>query len=89
VTGSDPSAARVAVFTLGGTIAVAPAAGGGVPALTGRQLLDAVPGLDGLGADVEVHEFRQLPGASLTVGDVADLAAAIRTGSRRARPVPW
>jgi L-asparaginase len=77
MTGSDPSAARVAVFTLGGTIAVAPGAGGAVPALTGRQLLDAVPGLDGLGADVEIHEFRQLPSASLTIGDVVDLAAAI------------
>ncbi len=78
MTGSDPSAARVAVFTLGGTIAVAPAAAGAVPALTGRQLLDAVPGLDGFGADVELHDFRQLPGASLSIGDVFDLVAAIR-----------
>ena len=73
---------RVAVFTLGGTIAMAPrpasgAAGnpGAVPALTGRQLLNAVPGLDGI--DAEVHEFRQLPSASLTIADVCELAAAI------------
>jgi L-asparaginase len=73
---------RVAVFTLGGTIAMAPRAASGtsgspgaVPALTGRQLLDAVPGLDGI--DAEVHEFRQLPSASLTIADVAELAAAI------------
>ena len=77
---SRPPAGRVAVFTLGGTIAMARAPGesGVAPALTGRQLLDAVPGLAGLGAVVEVHDFRRVPGASLTIGDVYDLAAAIR-----------
>ena len=77
---SRPSGGQVAVFTLGGTIAMARAPGesGVAPALTGRQLLDAVPGLAGLGAAVEVHDFRRVPGASLTIGDVYDLAAAIR-----------
>jgi L-asparaginase len=82
-----PSPAHVAVFTLGGTIAMTKApdeadgvggVGGIGPALTGQQLLDAVPGLADLGAEVEVHDFRRLPGASLAIGDVFDLAAAIR-----------
>ena len=65
-------APRVAVFALGGTISMAPGA-----MLTGRQLLDAVPGLDRAGARIEVHQFRQLPSASLTVGDIVELSAAI------------
>src|SRR4029077_7076692 len=56
----------------GGTISMAPGA-----MLTGRQLLDAVPGLDRARARVEVHQFRQLPSASLSVGDLVELSAAI------------
>ena len=74
---ASPPAARVAVFTLGGTIAMA-GAGGVVPALTGQQLLEAVPGLAGVGAGLEVRDFRQVPGASLAIADIFDLAAAIR-----------
>ena len=51
--------------------------GGVTPTLTGQQLLDAVPGLAGAGVSVDVHEFRQVPGASLAIGDIAELAAAI------------
>jgi L-asparaginase len=75
-----PSPARIAVFSLGGTIAMTQVpgeAGGVAPALTGRQLLDAVPGLADLGLDIQVNEFRRVPGASLTISDVFDLAAAI------------
>ena len=72
----------VAVFTLGGTIAMTAStpSGGVVPTLTAQQLLDAVPGSGGFGVfggRVEVHDFRRVPGASLTIGDVFDLAGAI------------
>ena len=81
---SRPSPGHVAMFSLGGTIAMTKApgeadgGGGVVPALTGQQLLDAVPGLADLGAGVQVHDFRRVPGASLAIGDVFELAAAIR-----------
>jgi L-asparaginase len=73
--------ARVAVFTLGGTIAMTRKAGdaGGVsPGLSGQQLLEALPGLAGIGASIEVHDFRRVPGASLSIADIVELAAAIR-----------
>src|SRR5690242_8861802 len=65
-------APTIAVFALGGTISMAP----GV-ALTGRQLLDAVPGLECAGIGVEVHEFRSGPSASLSIGDIFELSAVI------------
>ena len=84
---------KVALFTLGGTIAstgpaagrgAGPAAGtgtavGGVaPRLAGADLLTSVPGLERAGAEVTVHDFRQVPSSSLTIDDILDLAAAIR-----------
>jgi L-asparaginase len=70
---------KVALFTLGGTIAsTGPAAGGVTPRLTGADLLTSVPGLERTGAEVMVHDFRQVPSSSLTIDDILDLAAAIR-----------
>ena len=69
---------RIAVYTLGGTIAMVPGDGGAVLALSAHDLLAAVPGLPGLGLTIEVHDFRRLPGASLGFDDLLDLAADIR-----------
>jgi L-asparaginase len=51
---------------------------GAVPALSGQQLLAAVPGLAATGTGVQVHEVRQVPGASLEIADVIELAGLIR-----------
>ncbi|WP_228718121.1 asparaginase [Kitasatospora acidiphila] len=71
----------VAIFSLGGTIAMTtdPATGGVVPALSAQELLDAVPALQGLPLDLRVHDFRRLPGASLTFDDITALSSAITT----------
>ncbi|MBV8932435.1 MAG: asparaginase, partial [Kutzneria sp.] len=69
---------RVAVFGLGGTIAmVAGKDGGAVPALTARQLVAAVPGLAETGIAVEVTDFRRVPSASLGFPDLTALRDAI------------
>jgi L-asparaginase len=66
----------VALFTLGGTIAMAGATGGVVARLTGADLVAAVPGLAGVGARLRVHDVRAVPSADLTFGQVLDLVRA-------------
>jgi L-asparaginase len=69
---------RVAVLSLGGTIAMTTQpAGGVVPALSANELLSAVPGLADLGVTIEAHDFRALPGASVGFSDMFSLAAEI------------
>jgi L-asparaginase len=70
---------RVAVFTLGGTIAMAPAGGAdpAVPTLSAADLLASVPGRGEAVTGITVHDFRRLPGASLSIEDVLDLAASV------------
>lgn len=72
----------VLVLALGGTIAMTPtaSASGVVPALTGSDLVAAVPGLQGVAVTAE--DFRKLPGASLTVGDIADLVRRLERADR-------
>lgn len=70
---------RIAVFGLGGTIAMtATEVRGAEPRLSVAELLEAVPQLTSAGAELEVEDFRQLPGASLTFEDLHALTAAIR-----------
>ncbi|WP_433496767.1 asparaginase [Sphaerimonospora sp. CA-214678] len=69
----------ILVVTLGGTIAMTKTSGetGGVtPRLTGADLVAAVPGLDE-GTVITVEDFRRVPGASLTVDDIAELAGRL------------
>jgi len=76
MTGEPP---RVAVFTLGGTIAMVtePGSAGAAPVLGASQLLGSVPGLAGLPASPVLHDFRQLPSSALSIEDVLGLSAAI------------
>src|SRR5215469_14603679 len=79
--GSPMSAAvksSVAVFGLGGTIAMTQAPGGGVsPALSAPELLAAVPGLSDAGVGIRAVDFRQKPGASLSFPDLFELVTVI------------
>ncbi|MCM2577608.1 asparaginase [Streptomyces meridianus] len=68
----------VALFTLGGTIAMAGAGHGGgvVSRLTGSELTAAVPGLEALGVPLVVHDTHAVPSANLTFPQVLELVAA-------------
>lgn len=65
------------IFT-GGTIAmrIDPTRGGAVPALSGADLVAAVPGLDGI-ADIRVVDFDRLPGPHMTPARMLDLARVV------------
>jgi L-asparaginase len=69
---------RVAVYSLGGTIAMTAQPDGTVaPALSAKELLDAIPQISGLDVELEIHDFRQVPGASVTFEDLFALADEI------------
>lgn len=72
------NARRVAVISLGGTIAMtSQTEGGATPTLSADDLVAAVPGLAETGIRVEMRDFRRLPGASLGFADLLELATAI------------
>ncbi|MFH8419298.1 asparaginase [Streptomyces collinus] len=71
---------HIAVISLGGTIAMTTQTdGGATPTLSADDLVAAVPGLANTGIRVQVHDFRRLPGASLSFPDLFELAATIET----------
>jgi L-asparaginase len=59
---------RVAIYFTGGTISMKydPQIGAAMPALSGREILDNVPGIAEI-ADVEVIDFARLPGPHMTL----------------------
>jgi L-asparaginase len=67
----------VAVFTLGGTIAMTRDASGGIaPSLSPEALIASVPGLAAV-ARIEAVPVFQMPGASLTLGDLVVVAGRV------------
>jgi len=81
-----PGKPRVAVLTLGGTIAMQTVPGAGVaPALSASDLLAAVPGLDDTGVELTMQDMANKPSASLSFADLFGLAdtisAAVGDGS--------
>lgn len=68
---------RILVVALGGTISMTPSTGGGItPKLTGADLVAAVPELEQV-AEVDPRSPFQLPGASLSMAQLAEVAALI------------
>ncbi|MBO4222356.1 asparaginase [Bradyrhizobium neotropicale] len=68
---------RILLVSTGGTITMTGGVGGGIaPALTGEDLARAVPELDTIAA-LDVVTFSTKPGASLTLSDLAEIAALI------------
>ena len=63
----------ITIYFLGGTISMSGAGGGVVSRLGGADLLAAVPGLDGLDAEITAVDFRRMPSADLTVQDLLEL----------------
>jgi L-asparaginase len=71
---------QLAIFFTGGTISmrIDAATGGAIPALSGRDILAQVPGLDAT-AEFEVIDFARLPGPHWTPKGMMELAAAVQT----------
>ena len=75
---ADGRLPRVLLLATGGTISMRQdaALGGAVPRLSGREILDAVPGIDQV-AEMEVREFGRFPGPHMTIERMWELRAAV------------
>ncbi|UJQ95131.1 asparaginase [Mariluticola halotolerans] len=73
----------VLLIALGGTISMQGNAGSGItPKLSGEDLIRAVPGLDQVCAIEATSPFR-IPGASLTIAQIAEVARLIEDGAAK------
>lgn len=69
---------RILLLSLGGTITMTRQGGAGItPALTGADLIEAVPALKAV-ADIEARSLFGLPGASLTLTHLISVANTIK-----------
>jgi L-asparaginase len=66
----------VHAFVLGGTISMTKGAGGVRPSLSSEKVFANITGMETT-ARVVLHDFRMLPGASLRLDDIGELAALI------------
>ncbi len=70
---------RIAVIGMGGTIAMAPSASGGiVPSLAADDLVASVPGLAALDVEITATTLRSLPSPSLGFADLVALSDRVR-----------
>lgn len=70
---------RVAVISMGGTIAMAPSVSGGiVPALGAEDLVASVPGLAELDVTITTESLRALPSPSLGFADLVALSERVQ-----------
>jgi len=70
---------RIAIFFTGGTISMKfdPAIGAAVPALSGKEILDNVPGVSDV-AEVEIIDFGRYPGPHMSPRVMMDLSIQVR-----------
>lgn len=81
---TEPPMSKVVIITTGGTIAMQhdSVTGAAVPAVSGADLVRAIPGLGSV-CDLEVREFDNLPSPAITPDHMFRLAAMVR------RIWPW
>jgi L-asparaginase len=75
---------RIAIYFTGGTISMKydDAIGAAVPALSGSEILDNVPGANEI-ADLEIIDFGRFPGPHMNLRLMMDLSAKVRASVAR------